>query len=150
MGLLALGVADAGCEIIRRHLAEDQYPVAYIDYVLEVIQRPRKAKIRKPADYVFKCITSKLLLDEFRRTKEVAQVPSVAPGRKSLVKPVALAPTETVYRLDEIREIYDTPGPFVKRTELAPTFEEHIERIYLSQGFVLELRGGNDVLILRD
>ena len=149
LGLLALGVAEAGCEIIRRHLAEGQYPDEYLDYVLQVIQRPRKAKIRKPADYAFKCITGKLLLEEFRRSKEVLQVSSTAPGRKSLVKPVAVAPVETVYQLEEVRHIYEIPGPFAKRTERASTFEEHIERIYLSQGFVLEIREGNETLILR-
>lgn len=149
LGLLALGVAKAGCEIIRRHLAEGQYSVEYLDYVLQVIQRPRKAKILKPADYVFKCIIGKLLLEEFRRTQEVPQVSSVAPGRKPFVKPVAAAPAETVYQLEEVQQMYETPGPFAKRTERAPTFEEHIERIYLSQGFVLEIRNGNRVLVSR-
>ena len=147
--LLALGVAEAGCEIIRRHLVEDQYSVDYLYYVLDMLQRPRKAKIRKPADYAFKCITGKLLLDEFRRSQEVVSDAPVKTTRKPLAKSVAIASTETIYQLKEVREIYETPGPFAKRTERAATFEEHIERIYLSQGFVLETRNNQEVLVLR-
>lgn len=149
--LLKLGVGEAGCEVIGRHLAEGQYPVAYLDYVLEVLGRPRKAKIRKPADYVYKCITGKLLLEEFRRSQEPAPTPAPAaakPMRKAVAKPAA-APVETVYQVAEVREMYDNPGPFSKRTARAPTFAEHLERIYLSQGFVLEKRAGKQVLVLK-
>jgi hypothetical protein len=145
--LLAAGVGEAGCEVIRRHLAEGQYPVDYLSYVLEVMRRPRKATIRKPADYIYKCITGKLLLEEFRRSQEPAAVPKAEkPVRKTTSKPT---PPETVYRLEEVRDMYDNPGPFSKRSERAPTFEEHLERIYLSQGFVLEKRAGQQVLVLK-
>ena len=149
MSLLALGVSEAGCEVIRRHLAEGQYPVEYLDYVVEVLQRPRKTKIRKPADYAYKCITGKLLLEEFGRSQQVLAVPSEKPVRKVTVKPVVVVPTETVYQLGEIQEMYESPGPFAKHVERAPTFEQHIERIYLSQGFVLENREGKQVLVMR-
>jgi hypothetical protein len=148
--LLTLGVGEAGCEIIRRHLAEGQYPVEYISYVLDVMRRPRKAKIRKPADYTYKCITGKLLLEEYHRSKEPVAVPTAEkPVRKASSRPAPAAATETVYELEEVREIYDNPGPFSKRSERAPTFEEHLERIYLSQGFVLEKRAGRQVLVLK-
>jgi hypothetical protein len=146
--LLWLGISEAGCEVIRRHLVEEQYPLDYLYYVIAYLQRPRKSKIRKPADYVYKCVTGKLLLDEYHRSKET---PLVAPDkvvRKGPSKPVA-AVTETVYPVSEVREMYDNPGPFAKRGERASTFEEHIERIYLRQGFVLERRGGKDVLVLK-
>ena len=149
MSLVALGVAEAGCEVIRRHLAEAQYGVEYLDYVLQVLQRPRKSKIRKPADYAYKCITGKLLLEEFRRSQEVVPLPSVKPLRNSAVRPAAVIPAETIYQLEEVREMYETPGPFAKHAERAPTFDQHIERIYLSQGFVLEVRQGQQVLVLR-
>lgn len=147
--LMALGVAVAGCEIIRRHLVENQYSVDYIDYVLDVLQRPRKAKIRKPADYAFKCITGKLLLEEFRRSQEVPLTPAAKAVRKSAIKPVAVAPAETTYQLEEVRQMYEAPGPFAKRTERATTFEQYIEQIYLNQGFVLEMRRGEQVLVLK-
>jgi hypothetical protein len=56
---------------------------------------------------------------------------------------------ETMYQLAEVREMYDNPGPFLKRSERASTFEEHLQRIYLSQGFVLENRAGKQVLVLK-
>lgn len=147
--LLALGVAEAGCEVIRRHLAEEQYPVEYLTYVLELLQRPRKAKIRKPADYAYKCITGKLLLEEFHRSREAALATLTKPVRKAATKPAAVVAAETIYSLQEVREMYENPGPFSKRSERAPTFEAHLERIYLSQGFVLGVREGEQVLILR-
>lgn len=152
MDLLAIGVAEAGCVVIRRHLAEGQYPVGYLSYVLEVLHRPRKTKIRKPADYAFKCITGKLLLEEYRHSQpgslDPAEKPAPKPGIKTAAKPAALIPDETVYQLDDVRTIYDNPGPFAQKARL-PTFEAHIEAIYLSQGFVLDVRGGQQVLILR-
>lgn len=148
--LLAQGVGEPGCEVIRRHLAEGQYPLDYLSYVLEVMQRPRKAKIRKPADYIYKCITGKLLLEEFRRSQELAAVPApVKSIRRTSTKPVPVVAAETVCQLDEVREMYENPGPFLKRSELAPTFEQHLQRIYLSQGFVLEKRAGKQVLVLK-
>lgn len=148
--LLTIGVGEAGCEIIRRHLLEEQYPAEYLSYVLEVMRRPRKSKIRKPADYVYKCITGKLLLEEFRRSQEPVAVPATQKAvRKATGKSVPAASAETLYHLEEVREMYDNPGPFVKRSERAPTFEEHLQRIYLSQGFVMEKRGGKQVLVLK-
>lgn len=149
--LLGVGVGEAGCEVIRRHLLEGQYPVEYLSYVLEVIRRPRKAKIRKPADYAYKCITGKLLLDEFRRSQQPAAEPVlVKPGRKTGSKLALVGPVETVYPVAEVREIYDNPGPFSKRSERASTFEEHLQRVYLNQGFVLEKRAGEQVLVLKE
>jgi hypothetical protein len=147
--LLQLGVSEAGCEVIRRHLAEDQYPPAYLDYVVRVLARPRKVKIRKPADYLYRCITSKLLLDEFRRSQEAA-IP-VAATRKASAKPAAAPATtpEVVCLLAEVRAMYDNPGPFARRGKQAATFEEHVRQVYLDQGFVQEMRGSELVLVLR-
>jgi hypothetical protein len=148
--LLDQGVGEPGCEIIRRHLAEGQYPVEYLNYVLEIMRRPRRAKIRKPADYIYKCITGKLLLEEFRRSQEpIVKTAPVNAARKPSSKPSPAAPTETVYQVEEVREMYENPGPFSKRSERAPTFEEHLQRIYLTQGFVIEKRAGKQVLVLK-
>ncbi|RZJ94450.1 MAG: RepB family plasmid replication initiator protein, partial [Hymenobacter sp.] len=148
--LLTLGVGEAGCEVIRRHLVEGQYPIDYLSYVLEVMRRPRKAKIRKPADYVYKCITGKLLLEEFYRSQEPVAVPSVdKPTRKPNIKSAPVVPTETVFTVEEVQQMYDNPGPFLKRSERAATFEEYLQRVYLSQGFILEERAGRQVLVLK-
>jgi hypothetical protein len=147
--LLALGVGEAGCEVIRRHLAEGQYPVDYLGYVLDVMRRPRKAKIRKPADYIYKCISGKLLLEEFRRSQEPKAAPAEKPGRKTSSKPASAEPAETVYEVAEVREMYDNPGPFSKGNNRAATFEEHLQTIYLNQGFALETRAGKQVLVLK-
>ena len=147
--LRAKGISIEGCELIRRHLAEGQYSEAYLDYVLMVVQKPRKTPIRKPADYLFKCITGKLLLDEFERSLLPPVVKSASLARVKAVKsPVTL--TEKVFDLVEVREMYEQPGPFAKRLERAASFEEHLQKIYLSQGFVLESREGREVLILRE
>lgn len=147
--LLLLGISEAGCGVIRRHLAENRYPLAYLDYVVRVLSRPRKVKIRKPADYLYRCITSKLLLDEFRRSQEAA--PPAAAGKKAASQPAATptATPEVVCQLAEVRAMYDNPGPFARRGKRAATFEEHVQTVYLDQGFVQETRDGQQVLVLR-
>jgi hypothetical protein len=146
------GVSVEGCELIRRQLGEGQYPEAYLDYVLMVVEKPRKTPIRKPADYLFKCITGKLLLDEFERSllPPVAKPASPARAKGAKAPVIPAVPTEKVFSLAEVRQMYDNPGPFAKRLERGATFEEHLHQIYLSQGFVLESRGGQDVLVLRE
>ena len=141
------GVSIEGCELIRRHLVEGQYSEAYLNYVHTALQRPRKTLVRKPADYLFKCITRKLLLDEFKRSLLPPPVTSVSSVRAKVVKLPAV-PTEKVLDLLEVRQMYDNPGPFAKRLDRASTFEEHLQRIYLSQGFVLESREGKEVLTI--
>ena len=148
--LVAQGVSVEGCELIRRHLGEGQYPVAYLDYVLTVLRKPRKTPVRKPADYLFKCITGKLLLDEYRRSQLPPVVEPVRTGRrKASVSARAAAPTETVLLLAEVREMYDNPGPFARHNERAATFEEHLQRIYIAQGFVFQIRDNQEVLVLQ-
>jgi hypothetical protein len=148
--LQQLGVSKEGRDIIRRHLDEGQYPIAYIDYVLQNLRRPRKSPVRKPADYTFKCITGKLLLDEYYRSLETPAVAPAKAARKAPTKPkLVVEIEEKVIQLSEVQQMYENPGPFAKRNERAPTFEEHLQRIYLSQGFVLETRDGAQVLIMK-
>jgi hypothetical protein len=150
--LVAQGVSVEGCELIRRHLDEGQYPVAYLDYVLAVLRKPRKTPVRKPADYLFKCITGKLLLDEYHRSLLPPVVEPVSTRRKASASVRAAAPsepTETLLLLAEVREMYETPGPFARLNERAATFEEHLQRIYLTQGFVLQTRDNQEVLVLQ-
>lgn len=145
------GVSAEGCELIRRHLAEGHYQADYLDYVLTVFQKPRKTPVRKPADYLFKCITGRLLLEEFQRSllpPAPAQPAKPTPARAARQAAPA-AVVEKVFHLAEVRQMYEQPGPFAKRLELATTFEEHVQQIYLSQGFVLESRGDKEVLVLR-
>ena len=54
---------------------------------------------------------------------------------------------EVAFPLREVREMYENPGPFLKRQLQEPSFELHLEAIYLSQGFVLIKRDGEDWLI---
>jgi len=145
--LRAQGVSEEGCTLIRRHLAEGQYPVAYLDYVQQVLRKPRKSPVRKPADYLFKCITGKLLLEEFQRSL-LTTTPVAAPRSRASRSAVPVV-TETVFELADVRQMYEQPGPFAKRQEQAATFEEHLQRVYLSQGFVQETRSGKKVLVLR-
>ena len=146
--LVAQGVSVEGCELIRRHLDEGQYPVPYLDYVLAVLRKPRKTPIRKPADYLFKCITGKLLLDEYHRSLLPPVAEPASTRRKASAPTRAAAPTETVLLLAEVREMYENPGPFARLNERAATFEEHLQRIYLTQKFELQIRDNQDVLVL--
>ena len=54
---------------------------------------------------------------------------------------------EVAFPLREVRDMYENPGPFLKRQLQEPTFELHLEAVYLSQGFALVERNGEDWLI---
>ena len=59
---------------------------------------------------------------------------------------MAAATAEVAYPVAEVRTMYDNPGPFAKKDRL-PTFEEHLQAIYLSQGFSVEERDGLQWLV---
>ena len=92
-----LGVSVEGYELIQHHPRKGLYPMAYLNYVRTVLQKPRKLPVqqpavRQPADYLFKRITGKLLHDEHRL---------------SLLPPL----------LAEVQDIYEVPGPIAKLNE---------------------------------
>ena len=112
-----------------------------MDFVLVRIEKQHQlGKVKKPAGAIYKALVEKYLLTEYLEQERGVLLP-----KTSKVKPKIKqtpGPTETVYSLREVQNMYDNPGPFLKRQLGERTFEQHLESTYLSQGFIMEQRNG--------
>jgi hypothetical protein len=141
--LRQVGVSKRSLQQIARQLENKEYPLSYVDFVLTRIGKQHQlGKVKKPAGAIYKALVEKYLLEEFNQ-QEVAAARPVRP--KSIAHPVVLEP-EVAYSLREVREIFDNPGPFLKKRR-EETFEQHVEQIYLNQGFQQIEKGGEQWLV---
>ncbi|MBC6992494.1 replication initiation protein [Hymenobacter sp. BT491] len=141
--LLQIGVSQRSIMTIADQLENDEYDVDYIAFVVRIVETQfRKGKIKKPAGAIYKALIDKYLLDDYKAAK-AAKVNS--PKKKTLVS--AEKQAEVAFRLREIREMYDNPGPYAKRQKRAETFEQHLQQVYLQVGFQVEQREGEAWLV---
>jgi plasmid replication initiation protein len=142
--LQQVGVSKRSLQQIARQLENKEYPLSYVDFVLTRIGKQHQlGKVKKPAGAIYKALVEKYLLDEFNQQG----APATRPTRsKPTTQPTLLEP-EVAYSLREVREIFDNPGPFLKKQRQEETFEQHVEQIYLSQGFQRVEKGGEQWLI---
>lgn len=141
--LLELGLKPDSIKQVEAQLKAKEYDEGYLRFVIERVgTQHRLGKIKKPAGAIYKALVEKYLLSDYLESQRVA-----APQKKALAaKKVAAATAEVAYPVAEVRIIYDNPGPFAKKDRL-PTFEEHLQAIYLSQGFSVEERDGLQWLV---
>lgn len=148
--LRLIGVSLRSIKQITKQLEDKEYPLEYVDFVLSRIGKQHQlGKVKKPAGAVYKALVEKYLLEEYLAGQ---QTPKMMPGKKTGVVTKTKLPIleEVAFPLREVRDMYENPGPFLKRQRQEPTFELHLEAIYLSQGFALVKRDGEDWLIKRD
>lgn len=139
--LRALGVAPRSLTTIQQQLEGREYDVDYIRFVIQRVQsQVALKKIAKPAGAIYKALVEKYLLPDYQESlRTPARAKKGMAGKKS-------ASGEVAYPVAEVRAMYDNPGPFAKKNRL-PTFDEHLQAIYLSQGFSMEERGGQKWLV---
>lgn len=143
--LRLVGVSQRSLKQIAKQLDNNEYPLSYVDFVLARIGKQHQlGKVKKPAGAIYKALVEKYLLDEFHQAQQPAPTP--APVRKSRPKTAPPEP-EVAYSLREVREIYDNPGPFLKKQMTGVSFEQHLQAVYLSQGFEQVLRAGEPWLV---
>ncbi|RZK36231.1 MAG: RepB family plasmid replication initiator protein [Hymenobacter sp.] len=141
--LQQVGVSKRSITQIARQLETGEYDLGYVDFVLTRIQRQHSlGKVKKLAGAIYKALIEKYLLEEYLESRKQAE-----PKRKLLPAPVA--EPEIAFSMSEVREIYDNPGPFLKSKRQNETFAQHVEQVYLADGFVIELRAGEEWLIKR-
>jgi plasmid replication initiation protein len=141
--LRQVGVSKRSLQQIARQLENKEYPLSYVDFVLTRIGKQHQlGKVKKPAGAIYKALVEKYLLEEFNQQEVAAALP-VRP--KPVAHPAVLEP-EVVYSLREVREIFDNPGPFLKKRR-EETFEQHVEQIYLNQGFQRVEKDGEQWLV---
>jgi len=140
--LLAAGVSKRSVQQISKQLEAGEYPLGYVDFVLaRITKQLRLGKVKKPAGAIYKALVDKYLLTEYLESQ------SKIPTRPAKEKPVEM--TEVAMPLVEVEQMYLNPGPFLKKIIGEETFEQHLQRLYLSEGFVIEQRAGVDWLVKR-
>ena len=140
--LAQIGVNARSIARIRQQLSEGDYNLGYVDFVLDRIQKQHQlGKVKRMAGAIYKALVEKYLLEEYQallKAQETRKKPKAAIDR---------TPLEVAYKVSEVREIYENPGPYAKRSERAGTFEEHLNHIYFTQGFTRELRNGEEWVV---
>ena len=140
--LLELGLKADSIKQVEAQLNAKEYDEGYLRFVVERVgSQHRLGKIKKPAGAIYKALVEKYLLPDYLESQRTA-----APPKKVLAAKKAAATAEIAYLVAEVQAMYDNPGPFVKKDRL-PTFEEHLQAIYLAQGFSMEERGGQKWLV---
>lgn len=145
--LRLIGISLRSIKQITKQLEAKEYPLEYVDFVLSRIGKQHQlGKVKKPAGAVYKALVEKYLLEEYLAWQ---QTPKMIPVKKTGIVTKTKIPLleEVAFPLREVRDMYENPGPFLKRQLQEPTFELHLEAIYLSQGFALVKRDGEDWLI---
>ena len=145
--LQLIGVSLRSIKQITKQLEAKEYPLEYVDFVLSRIGKQHQlGKVKKPAGAVYKALVEKYLLEDYLAGQQISKM---TPVRKAGVAPKTKLPLleEVAFPLREVQDMYENPGPFLKRQLQEPTFELHLEAIYLSQGFALVKRDGEDWLI---
>jgi hypothetical protein len=142
--LLGVGVSKRSIAQIARQLEAGEYDLGYVDFVLTRIQRQHSlGKVKKLAGAIYKALVEKYLLGEYMEGHH-----QVEPTAKRLNVTPVVEP-EIAFSMKEVREIYDNPGPFLKSKGQGQTFAQHVEQVYLSDGFTIEIRTGEEWLVKR-
>ncbi|UPL51404.1 replication initiation protein [Hymenobacter sublimis] len=143
--LAEIGVGERSLAVVHRQLEAGEYEVDYIAYVIRIVTNQfRKGKIKKPAGAIYKALIEKYLLVDYQQAKAAAGT-----KKKALTQAPSAAATVT-YRLSEVRKMYDNPGPYAQRQKQADTFEQHLQQVYLRDGFTIEDRDGEQWLVKYD
>lgn len=142
--LQRIGVSRRSIEQIARQLDTGEYDLGYVDFVMVRLQKQHElGKVKKLAGAVYKALVEKYLLAEYLEGQPKSE------SSKKLLPPAKRAEPEVAFRMSEVREMYENPGPFFKKQQRAVSFEEHVAQIYLKDGFVVEERAGEDWLVKR-
>jgi plasmid replication initiation protein len=145
--LRLIGVSLRSIKQITKQLEDKEYPLEYVDFVLSRIGKQHQlGKVKKPAGAVYKALVEKYLLEEYLAEQKAHKAVPVSKTSAAMKAKLTLL-EEVAFPLREVRDMYENPGPFLKRQLQEPTFELHLEAVYLSQGFALVEREGEDWLI---
>jgi plasmid replication initiation protein len=145
--LRLIGVSLRSIKQITKQLEDNEYPLEYVDFVLSRIGKQHQlGKVKKPAGAVYKALVEKYLLGEYLAEQKAPKAVPVNKASAAMKAKLTLL-EEVAFPLREVRDMYENPGPFLKRQLQEPTFELHLEAVYLSQGFALVEREGEDWLI---
>jgi hypothetical protein len=140
--LAQIGVSQRSIVTIASQLENNEYDVGYIAFVVRIVEGQfRKGKIKKPAGAIYKALVEKYLLEDYKQ----ASKPRTSPKKE--VSQVSEKHELVAFQMSEVREMYHNPGPYAQRQKRAETFEEHLQQVYLKDGFRIEFRDGEEWLV---
>jgi len=140
--LAEIGVGEKSLAVVRQQLEAGEYEVDYIAYVVRIVESQfRKGKIKKPAGAIYKALIDKYLFADYQQAK------AVTVAKRETVAATKTGISEVAFRLSEVREMYDNPGPYAQRQKRAETFVQHLQQVYLQDGFIVENREGEEWLV---
>jgi plasmid replication initiation protein len=143
--LRQVGVSQRSIAQIAQQLEAGDYDLGYVDFVLTRLQKQHSlGKVKKLAGAIYKALVEKYLLAEYHESQ-----PAVKPQPKRAAQVAPPAEVEIAFRMQEVRDIYDNPGPFLRSRRQETTFEQHVKQVYLADGFVVEQRAGEEWLVKR-
>ncbi|QNE42385.1 replication initiation protein (plasmid) [Hymenobacter sp. NBH84] len=122
-----VGLAPSSLATIVKLVEQGSIKSEYVTFVVKAQrEKHRLGKVKSLAGAVFTAITKCHLVTEYQQAQE----------RKKLRQVAVLEKEESVrFRVSELEPVYQT---LVKKKKTPDaTFEEHLQRVYLSQGFVL-------------
>lgn len=127
--LLQAGLAVSSRASIAELVAQRQVTSEYVRFVVRTQRdRHRLGKVKSLAGSIFSAVTKGHLLSEFEEVTR--RVPATRP-----VAVQAAAPEAVRYRLQEVEAMYQTM--VAKKLHKGFSFDEHLQQVYLSQGFAL-------------
>jgi len=123
-----VGLAASSLATITSLVEQGKIEAEYVAFVVKAQrEKHRLGKLKSLAGAVFTAITKRHLLTEYQQLQE----------RRRPRPAAATTPGEVIrFRVDELEPVYHT---LVKKGKTPDaTFAEHLQRVYLDQGFVLQ------------
>lgn len=140
--LAEIGVGEKSLAVVRQQLESGEYEVDYIAYVVRIVASQfRKGKIKKPAGAIYKALIEKYLLADYQQAKTAVNT------KRKVETPAPSIASEVSFRLSEVREMFENPGPYAQRQKQSDTFEEHLQQVHFRDGFRIEDREGEQWLV---
>jgi len=124
-----IGLAASSLATISSLIEQDKIKAEYVLFVVKTQrEKYRLGKVKSLAGSVFTAITKRHLLLEYQHLQE----------RRQQRPTDIIVPAETVrFRVEELEPVYQTLLKKGKTPDA--TFEDHLQRVYLEQGFVLQV-----------
>lgn len=122
-----VGLAATSLATIVELVEQQKVEVDYVLFVVKVQrEKHRLGKVKSLPGSVFTAITRRHLMTEYQQQQQRRRPASTPPvGNADVVR----------FRWEELQPVYQTLVEKKKTTDA--TFEEHVQRVYLNQGFVL-------------
>jgi plasmid replication initiation protein len=137
--LYQVGLAPSSLATILELVEEGKIDSDYVLFVVKVQrEKHRLGKVKSLAGSIFTAIAKRHLVTEYQQAQERRlQRPAIVESSKEAIR----------FRLEDLQPVYQTLVEKKKTTDA--TFEEHLQRVYLDQGFKLVMDGQSQQWVVK-